>query len=97
MTIIENLWEGNITPGVRSVAQDSEFQKLGAASVDCEDIFTAELSDEGKQAYEEYCDLIMKQADISERDAFVKGFRLGALLLLELLNEEKTQLPPIAG
>ena len=93
MTILENLWHGNITPGVRAVEYGSKYNKLAAASNDLEDIFTTELSAEGKRAYAEYCKLTDALSDISECDAFSKGFRLGVSLILEVLAEEKTQLP----
>ena len=95
MTILENLWHGNITPSVRAVEYGSEYDMLAAASNDFEEIFTAELSAEGKRAYAEFCKLADALTDISECDAFSKGFRLGAALMLEILSEEKTQLPPL--
>lgn len=97
MTILENLWYGNIAPYVRSVKHGSEYEKMVAAFIDFEGIFTAELSTEGKRAYTEYCKLSDALSDIAECDAFIKGFRLGAGLMLETLSEEKTQLPPLTN
>ena len=95
MTILENLWYGNISPVSRSIAPGSEFKKILEAVTANESIFTAELSSEGKRAYTEYEKLADRLTEISECDAFGKGFRLGVRLILETLSEEKTELPPL--
>lgn len=95
MTILENLWFGNIAPVDRSFTRGSEVRKLLEALTANEDIFTAELSTEGQRAYTEYDKLISRISEISECDAFGKGFRLGARLMLEILTEENTQMPTI--
>lgn len=95
MTILENLWFGNIAPVDRKLTRGSEVKKILEAVTANEDIFTAELSAEGQRAYTEYDKLISKISEISECDAFGKGFRLGARLMLEILSEENTQMPTI--
>ncbi|MBD5155440.1 MAG: hypothetical protein HDT15_10375 [Oscillibacter sp.] len=95
MTILENLWFGNIAPADRKLKRGSEAKKLLEAAIANENIFTAELSTEGQRAYIEYSKLISRISEISECDAFGKGFRLGARLMLETLSEENTQMPTI--
>lgn len=95
MTILENLWFGNITPVDRKLVRGSEVKKLLEKTTASENIFTAELSAEGQRAYTEYSKLMGDISAISECDAFCKGFRLGARLMIETLSEEKTQMPTI--
>lgn len=95
MTILENLWFGNIAPVDRKLTRGSEVKKILEAVTANEDIFTAELSTEGQRAYTEYGKLLGSISSISECDAFCKGFRLGARIILEILSEEKTQMPTI--
>lgn len=95
MTILENLWFGNITPVDRKLVRGSEVKKLLEKTTASENIFTAELSAEGQRAYTEYGKLMGDISAISECDALCKGFRLGARLMIETLSEEKTQMPTI--
>lgn len=43
MTILEDLYYGNISPAVRGIRKNSEYDKLVKAFVLIEDKFTAEL------------------------------------------------------
>jgi len=95
MTVLENLWYGNVSPSVRSLTRGSEVKKQLEALNTNEQIFTAELSVKGQQAFDEYDKLSASISEQSECDAFVKGFRLGARLMLEVLSDEKTQMPTI--
>lgn len=95
MTILENLWFGNIAPVDRKLTRGGEVKKLLEAVIAYENIFTAELSTEGKRAFDEYDNMVGKISEISKCDAFGKGFRLGVRLILETLSEEKTELPPL--
>ena len=95
MTILENLWFGNIAPADRKLKRGSEAKRILEAAMAYEDIFTAELSTDGQRAYDKYTDLMGDISSISECDAFGKGFRLGARLMLEILSEENTQMPTI--
>lgn len=93
MRILEALWGGQIRPADRNVKHDSDFDRLrNAAQVDY-DRFWSLLAPEAKEAYEAYC---MKNAElsvISERDFFIKGFRLGMQILLAAISEYPSQLP----
>jgi len=95
MTVLENLWFGNITPADRRLTRGADVNKQLESLTANEHIFTAELSAKGQQAYTEYSNLAGKISDEFECDAFGKGFRLGARLMLEILSDEKTQMPTI--
>ena len=96
MTILENLWYGNISPSERTVQKNSEYAKLSKESLACEDRFIQELSVEGRQAYDEHMRIQMALAGIDECDSFICGFRLGARMILEVLGTYDSQLPQIS-
>jgi len=95
MTVLENLWYGNIAPSVRRLTRGGEVKKQLDALTANEHIFSAELSAKGQQAFDEYDKLASSISEQSECDAFGKGFRLGARLMLEVLSDEKTQMPTL--
>ena len=73
---------------------EKEYEKLVKAGSGYEDLFFSELSPDGKKAYDEFWKIEDSRVDISECDAFIKGFRLGMKIMLEVLDNS-TQLPQI--
>jgi len=51
MSVLEDLWLGNITPSERGVKKNSEYDKLAKESLKQEEKFIQELSADGRQAY----------------------------------------------
>ena len=56
----------------------------------CEDALKAELSPEGKKAWENYMDAIASLHDLAECDRFMEGFRMGAKFMLDIFQPEIT-------
>lgn len=61
----------------------------------CMERFRKELSPEGKKALDEFFNKEMQLADISEQDAFVRGVRIGARFILDVIGEYRSQLPQV--
>ena len=95
MYLLEDLWKGNITPDERAVRKGSPYQELQQASIECIEQFRKELSPEGKKALDEYFDKEAQLADISEQDAFVRGVRIGARFILDVIGGYRSQLPQL--
>lgn len=95
MYLLEELWKGNVTPDERAVRKGSPYQELQQASIECIERFRKELSPEGKKALDEYFDKEAQLADISEQDAFVRGVRIGARFILDVIGEYRSQLPQV--
>ena len=95
MTILENLWYGNLAPNERTIKEGSKYHKLSKESILLEDQFINELSADGRKAYEAHFAKQMEMCGIEECESFICGFRLGAKMLLEVLSEYKSQLPQI--
>lgn len=95
MLILEKLWHGQIDPSERQVREDSEYQRISHEAIECMLTFHRELSTEGKSAFDEYYEKEQLLADISEQDAFIKGVRIGAKIILDILGEYASQLPQL--
>ena len=67
----------------------------GGAIRPCERSFWSMLTPEEKEAYKEYSEANIELMSISEADIFTKGFRLGVRLLLAVICEDDSQLPPL--
>ena len=94
MSILEDLWHGRITPSQRFARRGSEYDKLAKQACVHLDRVWEELSEEGRQNYDKFTYLDSAMAYISECDCFVQGFRLGAKLILEVLGDYDSPLPP---
>ena len=93
MSILEELWYGRINPSQRMQPDDKSASELTEQIVEKEDELAALLSDEANEILEQMRE---KQLDLStsnERKAFISGFRLGARMMLEVMDE--TDVPPI--
>ena len=87
MSALEDLWRGNITPSERGYRKDSPFAEMVRQANETADIFYQELSEVGKKAYDAHSTQESKLADISECDSFIRGFRLGARIILDVVGD----------
>ena len=86
MKILEELWYGNVTPGERSMEKGSQLWKLCRLILQNEEELAPLLSEEAKEVLAKLRDNQSEMNDLNERDAFVCGFRLGARIMLEVLD-----------
>lgn len=92
MSILEELYNGNIAPIERAVKKGSEYYRLCKAVAEKEDKLFEELSCEKKAMYESIAESRLMIESISEEEIFIDGFRLGAQIMLEIINEPDKQL-----
>ena len=92
MYILEELWAGKFSPVDRAIQEGSPYQKISKESAVWMEAFRKELSPDGKTAFDRYYNSQMALWDISEKDAFIRGVRLGAGFILDVLGEYKSQL-----
>ena len=95
MNVLEALWGGAIRPCERTVKRGTEYARLQKATQKAYDRFWSVLTPEGKEAYKALTELDMERTAISDADIFAKGFRLGVRLLLAVICEDDSQLPPL--
>ncbi len=86
MKILEKLWYGNVTPGERSVEKGSYLWNLGRLILQNEEELKPLLSEKAKEVLEKLRDNRSELNDLGECEVFVCGFRLGARIMLEVLD-----------
>ena len=88
MNILEDLWFGNISPWEREFKKDSPYAELLALVIRHQEDLLERLNDEEKEIFEKFTDCSTEMHDITEREAFVKGFTIGARIIIEVLASE---------
>ena len=85
--ILEELWYGNIITQDRYIPPNSQISKLISLVARNEEKLVSLLSDEAKTEFEKMKDNQSELSDLSEREMFISGFKLGARIMLEVMDE----------
>lgn len=91
MTILENLYYGNIDPHEYCISNDSHFSKIIKRSNKLSEQLTDQLTEKQKSLFNDYCESQANLYETSEKEAFIRGFKLGLRFMAEAvvdLNEE---------
>ncbi len=88
MSIIEDLWYGNISPCERDIKRSSDYADVLERIVQHEKELNARLNDEEKEILERFVNYTNEMCCISEREMFVRGFTLGIKLIIEVMTSE---------
>ena len=88
MSIIEELWYGNISPCEMDFKRGSKYSELLSYIVRHEEDLQKRLNDEEKEILEKFTECMGEMCSIAEREAFVRGFTLGARIIIEVMNTE---------
>ena len=88
MNIIEELWYGNISPCERDFKKGSKYSELLGYIVRHEEDLKKRLNDEEIEILEKFTECTNEMYGISEWEAFVRGFTLGARIIIEVMNSE---------
>lgn len=86
MKILEELWYGNVMPGERSVEKGGRPWNLGRLILQNEEELKPLLSEKATEVLEKLRDSQSELNDLNECEVFVCGFRLGARIMLEVLD-----------
>ena len=87
MDAIKELWHGNIIPQEDSRTNSKEMKELLGYMARHHEELEKSFTDEQKETFEKFHDCWGEYASIAEEAIFVYGFKLGAKLMLEMLNE----------
>ena len=74
------------TPGERGVEKDGRLWNLGRLILQNEEELAPLLSEKAKEVLEKLRDNQSELNDLGECEVFVCGFRLGAMIMLEVLD-----------
>ena len=86
MNIIEELYYGNVVPNEKHAQLSNELKELLKLLNRNEDEFLKTLSDEKKIIFDKLKDCNREISEISEREAFLYGFQLGARIIIDVIN-----------
>ena len=87
MKILEELWHDNITFFQRKTSETDQTLRLKKLISDDREKLTQMLSPEAKEVFEKLMDNEGELSSLTECDTFVFGFRLGARIMLETMEE----------
>ena len=86
MKILEEFWYGNINPVERNAFKNDRYAELVKLSCGNRDKLTAMLSEKEKETFEKLMDNYSELSAVSECEVFVSGFRLGARMMIEVMD-----------
>lgn len=91
MSILSELYYGNICPMEKHIKVDGEYKKLLTKATDLMEKLNESLSEEDKSIWNEINDMSSIMESISERESFIEGFCLGARTILEIMNYDSAK------
>ena len=87
MRILEELWYGNVEPMEYGSFSNEEYKELLLLITKNEEKLQATFSNEQKELFSRYTDCVQEFQTISECLLFQNSFRLGARMILEIMEE----------
>ena len=91
MKLLKELALGNIQPMARNFKKDSVYVKLLAEVTERQDKLIETLSPEQKVLFDAASQAEIDLSIENDHDLFVKGFVLGAQLMMEILTADPTE------
>ena len=86
MTILEDLYYGNISPHERYIKRGSRVEQLVKLICKNEESLTATLTEQQKETFEKFKDCTSELSCITEREAFSSGFILVTRIMVEVMQ-----------
>ena len=87
MSVIKELWHGNICPQTDSRNNSPEMKELMKYMARHHDDLLKKMSDEQKEIFEIFDDCWSEYVSLAEAAIFEYAFRLGARLTIETLQD----------
>lgn len=85
MLFLKDFWYGNISPGEGRYHSKKEYKEAWRLVESMEDKLKEQLSPEDFELFTQYHDAEGKAGDIENADIFIEGFRMGALIVMDVL------------
>lgn len=86
MRILEGFWYGNIEPTEYDTSS-KEYKKLQEQICRNEEKLKATMTNEQKELFEKYTDCVREHQTNTDFLIFQNGFKLGARMVLEVMEE----------
>ena len=84
---LEDLYYGNITPGAQQIAPNSELKRATDRIARFESQLTEQLNEDGQSILAKLMESKDEMESITALENFIWGFRLGARLMAECMDE----------
>ena len=88
MTLLEDLYYGNLNPN-ESFRRSGTYSKALKALVAQEENLEKSLTDEQKEIFNKLQNCQSNFNAVGESDSFIKGFRLGVRIAIEMMRAEE--------
>ena len=88
MSILEDLWLDNLVVQDVEIRKGSEQEKALAASVKCEEALRETLTEKQKEQFAQCGERRNELLTVFEKEAFIRGFKLGAQMTAEVLSDD---------
>ena len=87
MNILEEFWYGNLDPAEYDASPDEEYKEIVRLISRSEDKLLATMTDGQKDLFSRYQDCVREYQAIAECMLFQNSFRLGARMMLEVMEQ----------
>ena len=91
MTVMEDLWYGNLNPHETYLNGNCRFKHLLSLMGKNRDNLSDTLTEQQKEALAKYDDAVNEMHSIAEEAAFHCGFSLGVRLVMECISIKLTE------
>ena len=88
MRILEEFWYGNIEPTEYDTIACKEYKEVLRLFNRNEEKLLATMTDEQKELFSRYTDTVREHQTMAECLLFQSSFRLGAKMMLEVMEEQ---------
>ena len=87
MLFLDKFWKGEIVPGEERFRPNREHAKAVQTMECCDSTLKANLPTEDYKTFREYADAALNASCAESCDSFVEGFRMGAMLMMDVLED----------
>ncbi len=87
MRVLEELWYGNIEPAEYDASPCEEYKDLLGLIARNKEKLLATMTEDQKDLFSRYADCIQELQELSERLLFQNSFKLGARMMVEVMEE----------
>ena len=88
MTLLEDLWYGNIDPHEAILAGSKRYKHLLSLMARNRDELNETLTEKQSETLEKYDEAVNEMHSLAEVEAFSYGFRLGVRLMIEAVDSK---------
>ena len=87
MSVLEELWYGNLEPSEYSFSSNREYKELLHLVSRNEEKLLSTMTQEQKELFSRYSDCVREFQSLTELLLFQSSFKLGAKLMAEMMAE----------